>query len=101
MWIGSFLENNFFDTSKDSMLMNLAKQGAQFLSIAFNTYTICILLLFSMGYGVIYYHNGNSHRYRLFPHQTFVRIVGFFVTNLVVIYIYLLLLNGSKSDTPF
>ena len=63
-WV--ILENNFFDTSKDSMLMNLAKQGAQFLSIAFNTYTICILLLFSMGYGVIYYHNGNSHRYRLF-----------------------------------
>lgn len=101
IWIGAFLENNFFDSSKDAMLMNLAKQGAQFLSIAFNTYTICILLLFSMGYGVIYYHNGNSHRYRLFPHQTFVRIVGFFVTNLVVIYIYLLLLNGAKSDTPF
>ena len=43
-WV--ILENNFFDTSKDSMLMNLAKQGAQFCQL------LSILILF-----VFYYYS--------------------------------------------
>ncbi|RCK66977.1 hypothetical protein Cantr_02596 [Candida viswanathii] len=100
-WFSLFLRNNFINSSQDSMLVSLASFVSEFLVQAYGAYTHGLLLLFSMGYGVIYYHNGNSHHYRLFPRKTFGKVVAFLVVYLVVLYAYFLLINHPSEQYPY
>ena len=63
------LKNNFISSSQNSMLVGWATFFSEFITQTYSIYTSGLLLLFSMGYGVIYYHNGNSHNYRMFPQK--------------------------------
>ncbi|EMG46238.1 hypothetical protein G210_3510, partial [Candida maltosa Xu316] len=100
-WVMLSLQNNFINSSSGNALFSLASFVAEFLSAAYNIYFSCLSLLFSMGYGVIYYHNGKSRHYRIFSKSTFTKISWFFVVNLVVLYIFMSSLNQPSTKYPF
>lgn len=100
-WILLAFKNNFISSSQNSFFVNWATFFSEFIVQAYGIYTHGLLLLFSMGYGVIYYHNGDSHHYRMFPQKTFTKILVFLFIYLIITYLYLLLMNHPSEKYPF
>lgn len=100
-WALFFLKNNFISSSQNSMLVGWATFFSEFITQTYSIYTSGLLLLFSMGYGVIYYHNGNSHNYRMFPQKTFSKVIAFFVVYVLIMYIFLLLASHRSDQYPY
>ncbi|KAI5965250.1 uncharacterized protein KGF55_001470 [Candida pseudojiufengensis] len=81
-----WLINSFLETDEKSFIITVLlfiSETAEFIYSNFRSY---IVLLFSMGFGVIYYYNGNSQNYRLFPQDSFRKITAllFFNIGLVI-----------------
>ncbi|KAI3405252.2 hypothetical protein KGF56_001944 [Candida oxycetoniae] len=98
-WFVFFLVNNFLETCQKSFIINFLSFVAQFASMSFHVFVAYMTLLFSMGFGVIYYYNGNSRNYRLFPQQSFRKISGFLFLNIVLLFVLLVMNSfiGSKN----
>ncbi|EGW32844.1 uncharacterized protein SPAPADRAFT_49780 [Spathaspora passalidarum NRRL Y-27907] len=95
-WFCLFITNHFNSSSSGSILLSFSK----LVNAWFNIYTQFVFLLFTMGYGVIYYHDGQSPQYRMFPKKQFSRIFGLFIANLVVIFL-LSFLDVTSSKTQY
>ncbi|CAK9439546.1 uncharacterized protein LODBEIA_P36460 [Lodderomyces beijingensis] len=99
-WFVLFLINNFLETCQRSRIISFLLLLSQFGETTFTTFLKYAVLLFSMGFGVIYYHSGNSHNYRQFPRDSFFKVTAFFVATLVVQFASHVRLANSASDTP-
>lgn len=65
--IVSFLSNTFSPSDSPSRLLTFFALGSNYISNIYGNFSNYLLLIFSMGFGVIYYHKGSSRNYRKFP----------------------------------
>lgn len=72
-----------------------------FITASFFVYTKFIVLLFAMGYGVIYYHSGNSSRYRKFPERRFTIALLLLITNLILVAAFALFYTETLDKHPY
>ncbi|EDK44386.1 hypothetical protein PVL30_003398 [Lodderomyces elongisporus] len=99
-WLVFFLINNFLESCQSSFIITGLLFIAQFASLGYNSFISYVVLLFSMGFGVIYYHGGNSHNYRIFPQDSFKKITALLFVNLVVIFAAVVGEFQSKNSDP-
>ncbi|KAI5961137.1 hypothetical protein CANMA_003911 [Candida margitis] len=98
-WFVLLLRNNFEGSHQKSFILSVLRFFAQFGDALYNAFTSFAVLLLSMGFGVIYYYNGNSQHYRLFPQESMKKITAFFFVNIIVLFLYCLSLQRT-SETP-
>ncbi|CAI5758281.1 unnamed protein product [Candida verbasci] len=99
-WINFFLKNWFVESCSQSFFMDLLSFLTELVNHCFNAYTSFIVLLFSMGYGVIYYHNGNSHHYRMFPQKSLNRVASLLFLNILVMFLYSIAIS-LQNNKPY
>lgn len=97
-WFVLLLRNNFERSDQKSFILSVLRFFSQFGDGLYNSFTSYAILLFSMGFGVIYYYNGNSQNYRLFPQESMKKITAFFFVNIVVLLLYFLSLQGTSDN---
>lgn len=64
-----FLENNFSFNAFHGYFFKLLKLVGVWLNLTFSSFISFLILLFCMGYGVVYYHEANSRNYRILPEK--------------------------------
>ncbi|KAI5949487.1 hypothetical protein KGF57_004697 [Candida theae] len=97
-WFVLLLRNNFEASYQTSFVLSVLRFFSRLGDSLYNAFTSYAVLLFSMGYGVIYYHNGNSQHYRLFPQESMKKITALFFLYLVVVVLYCLSLQSTSSN---
>lgn len=95
-----FLQNNWY-TSALAVLVHLSSILFA-LSFLFEVVFRYFILLFSMGYGVIYYHKGNSRNYRVIPARLLNRAKWLLIINSVAGLIFAILSDswGDVNSSP-
>ncbi|RLV90613.1 hypothetical protein JA1_004452 [Spathaspora sp. JA1] len=88
-----FILNNISSSSQGSVFVG---KLSSLINVCFNCYIQFVFLLFTMGYGVIYYHNGQSNQYRMFPQKQLSRAFGLLIAN-IFFYILLLIFDSPSS----
>lgn len=81
----NFIYNNWIETSSNNFIFNLLNLGNVWLSLTFGTCCKYFILLFSMGFGTVYYFRGNTKNYRELPTKLHQISFYFFIINLVII----------------
>lgn len=97
-WFVLLLRNNFEGSHQKSFVLSVLRFFSQFGDALYGAFTSYAVLLFSMGFGVIYYYNGNSQHYRLFPQESMKKITAFFFLNIIVLLLYSLSLQGTSQN---
>ncbi|KAG5419344.1 hypothetical protein I9W82_003111 [Candida metapsilosis] len=97
-WFVLLLRNNFETSCQKSFILSVLRFFSRFGDSVYNAFTSYAVLLFSMGFGVIYYHNGNSQHYRLFPQESMKKLTAFFFLNIIVLFFYALSLQGTSTS---
>ena len=66
-WIVDFLQNNFVKTSSNDIVFRLISKARLAAFIVYQIAINYMILLFAMGFGTIYYFQGNSRDFRELP----------------------------------
>ncbi|KAI5952389.1 hypothetical protein KGF54_003256 [Candida jiufengensis] len=77
--------NNFLETDSKSFIMSTLFFINETIDSIYSSFRNYVVLLFAMGFGVIYYYNGNSNNYRLFPQESFRKITAFLFINIIAL----------------
>ncbi|KAK6461118.1 hypothetical protein DFJ63DRAFT_216851 [Scheffersomyces coipomensis] len=92
-----YLQNSF----SNYYILNWLANFTVFLDQAYQIVIRFFILLFSMGYGVIYYHNGNSKNYRMMPEKAISKAFTMLIINLVLLALFTFIDVNSFVSSPY
>lgn len=81
-------QNNFIPSAYHFWLFDCFKIALEWANSMFEIFRQFLILVFAMGYGVIYYHRGGSSNYRKFPSRLSTRALTLLVANGVTFSVY-------------
>ncbi|KAK6205168.1 uncharacterized protein RJT21DRAFT_13659 [Scheffersomyces amazonensis] len=97
LWFIFFLLNRISESYLLNVLANFGIALGSTFQVVLNYFT----LLFAMGYGVIYYHNGNSKNYRMMPQKSLSHASYLLIANLVLLIAFIFLDINAVKANPF
>jgi len=80
-WFIDFIQNNYISSGRNASIFKFFKMTITWMDYNFNIMLRFFILLFAMGYGVIYYHNNANQNYREMPARLVNKAVILFVVN--------------------
>lgn len=81
-WFIAFIQNNYISSGSHAVVFNFMKMTMTWIDYNFGIIFRFLILLFAMGYGVIYYHNDTNQNYREMPGRLMNKAVILLVTNI-------------------
>lgn len=80
-WFIDFIQNNYISSGSHATIFKFLKMTITWMDYNFSIMLRFFILLFAMGYGVIYYHNNANQNYREMPARLINKAIVLFVVN--------------------
>lgn len=81
-------QNSFISSAYHFWIFDSLKIALEWTNSVFGIFQQFLILVFAMGYGVIYYHRGGSSNYRKFPSRLSTRALTLLGANVAIFSIY-------------
>lgn len=100
-WFIAFIQNNYISSGSRAVIFRFMKVTMTWIDYNFAIIFRFLILLFAMGYGVIYYHNDTNQNYREMPGRLINKAVILLVTNICLFSMgEILEYFGGGTQTP-
>ena len=101
-WFIASIQNNYISSGSHAVIFRFMNLTMIWINYYFGIIFRFLILLFAMGYGVIYYHNDSNQNYREMPGRLINKAVILLVTNICLFSVgeCFAYFEGSRTQSP-